>query len=219
MPAGSGGRVLVTGATGLVGGECLRRLAAHPAFGRVVAVVRRELPAALQLPGVEARVADFDALDRLGDVGPVTHVLCALGTTIRQAGSRERFRRVDHDYALATARLGLRLGAHHFLLVSALGASADSRVFYNRVKGETEDAVRAVGYRSLTIVRPSLLLGDRAERRFGEEVAKRFGFLMPGRLRPVAAADVAEVLVAAAADDAPGVRLIESDEIRRLAKR
>jgi uncharacterized protein YbjT (DUF2867 family) len=219
MPAGSGGRVLVTGATGLVGGECVRRFATHPAFGRVVAVVRRELPAALRLPAVEARVADFEALERLDDVGPVSHVLCALGTTIRQAGSQERFRRVDHDYAIATARLGLRLGAHHFLLVSALGASAGSRVFYNRVKGETEDGVRALGYGSTTVVRPSLLLGDRAERRFGEEVAKRFGFLMPGRLRPVDAADVADALVAAAAEDRRGERVIESDEIRRMARR
>ena len=219
MPAGTGGRVLVTGATGLVGGECVRRLASHPAFGRVVAVVRRELPPALRLPGVEARVADFEALERLDGIGQVTHVLCALGTTIRQAGSQERFRRVDHDYALATARLGLRLGAHHLLLVSALGASAGSRVFYNRVKGETEEGVRALGYRSLTIARPSLLLGPRSERRFGEEVAKRFGFLMPGRLRPVEASDVADALVAAAAEDRPGERVIPSDEIRRMARR
>lgn len=219
MPAASGGRVLVTGATGLVGAACVRRLASHPAFGRVVAIVRREAPAALRLPGVEARVADFEALERLDDTGPVTHALCALGTTIRQAGSQERFRRVDHDYAIATARLGLRLGAHHFLLVSALGASAGSRVFYNRVKGETEEGIRALGYRSLTIVRPSLLLGDRTERRFGEEVAKRFGFLMPGRLRPVEADDVADALVAAAAEDRPGERVIESDEVRRMARR
>lgn len=219
MPGPAGARVLVTGATGLVGSECVRRLASHPAFGAVIAIVRRELPPALRLPGVEQRIADFEALGALDDIGPATHALCALGTTIRQAGSRERFRRVDHDYVVATAELGLRCGARHFLLVSALGADPNSRVFYNRVKGETEMAVRTLGYRALTIVRPSLLLGERGERRFGEELAKRFAFLMPGRMRPVQAGDVAAALVACAAEDRPGPRVIESDEIRRMASR
>jgi uncharacterized protein YbjT (DUF2867 family) len=91
-----------------------------------------------------------------------------------KAGSRDAFRRVDYDYALRIAQLALAGGANHFLLVSALGADATSRIFYNRVKGELEQAVGRLGYRSLTIVRPSLLLGERHERRLGEEIAKRF---------------------------------------------
>ena len=210
--------VLVVGATGLVGSEALRLLSGHADTGRVTALVRRELPASLRLPKVEQRVVDFDRLEGAAGIAGATHVLCALGTTIRQAGSQEQFRRVDHDYVVGAARLGLRLGARHFLLVSALGADPASRVFYNRVKGETEADVRALGYRSLTLARPSLLLGDRKERRLGEEIAKRFGFLMPGKLRPVQAADVASALLDAAREDRPGVRIIESDEIRRMAR-
>lgn len=211
-------QLLVVGATGLVGSECVRLFAADARFSRVTALVRRDLPPALRLPRVEQHLVGFDRLDAESGLRPATHVLCALGTTIRQAGSQEAFRRVDHDYVVAAARLGQRLGARHFLLVSALGASAKSRVFYNRVKGETEDDVRALGYRALTIARPSLLLGERSERRFGEEVAKRLGFLMPGRLRPVEAADVARALLLAAVEDRPGVRVLESDEIRRVAR-
>ena len=218
MPGAERWRVLVAGATGLVGAECVRGLAADDRVGSIVALVRRQLPAELRRPKVEQRLVDFDALEQARDVGAATHVFCALGTTIGQAGSRDRFRRVDHDYVLAAARLGQSVGAAHFLLVSALGANARSRVFYNRVKGETEEHVRALGYPSLTIARPSLLLGERAERRMGEEIAKRLGFLMPGRLRPVQAADVARALVGAAAENRPGVRIIESDEIRRMAR-
>ena len=225
MSASAPSRALVFGATGLVGAECVRQLSADDAVASIVAVVRRELPRALGLPKVEARVVDFDALDALdalgaaSDLGAATHVYCALGTTIRQAGSQEQFRRVDHDYVVAAGRLGRDLGARHFLLVSALGANPGSRVFYNRVKGETEAAIRALGYPSLTIARPSLLLGERSERRLGEEIAKRLGFLMPGRLRPVEAADVARALRLAAAEDRAGVRVVESDEIRRMARR
>jgi uncharacterized protein YbjT (DUF2867 family) len=98
--------------------------------------------------------------------------------------------------------------------VSAVGADAHSRIFYNRVKGELEDALRSLGFRSLTILRPSLLLGPRREFRLGEQVAKRFAWLVPGRYRPVDARDVAAALVRAAKEDVPGMRIIESDEIR-----
>jgi uncharacterized protein YbjT (DUF2867 family) len=102
--------------------------------------------------------------------------------------------------------------------VTAIGADAESRVFYNRVKGELEDAIRALPYRSLTIARPSLLLGDRRERRLGEEIGKRVGWLLPGRYRPVHARHVAAALVHAAQKDAPGVRIIESSELRRQGR-
>ena len=210
--------VAIIGATGLVGRECVRQFAAHGAFARVVALVRRALPDELRLPRVEAHVVDFDRLDASAARFAVTHVLSALGTTIRQAGSQERFRAVDFGYALSAARLGRERGAHHFLLVSALGASAASRVFYNRVKGELEDAVRGLGYRSLTIVRPSLLLGPREELRPGEVIGRVLGVLAPSRYRPVQARDVARALLEAAVRDEPGIRVIESQEIRRIAE-
>ena len=202
---------LILGATGLVGAECLRQFAASNHFARVIALTRR--PLSPTPPRGERHVVDFERLEDATASFRVTHIVCALGTTIKKAGTQEAFRRVDHDYPLAAARLGLREGARHFLLVSALGASARSRIFYSRVKGEVEDAIRALSYRSVTIVRPSLLLGERGEFRLGEAIGKVFAPLIPGRYRPVEARDVAASLLAAAIEDRPGVRVIESQEI------
>jgi uncharacterized protein YbjT (DUF2867 family) len=136
-----------------------------------------------------------------------------LGTTIRKAGSQQAFRTVDFAYPAEIARLGLERGAHHFLLVSALGADARSRVFYNRVKGELENAVLALPYRAHTIVRPSLLLGEREETRLGEKIGERLAFLAPRKYKPVHARDVAWTLVNAAAEDRAGVNVIESQRL------
>lgn len=207
--------MLLAGATGLVGGECLRLLLADEAFDRVVVLSRRPLPEIKQTSKLHVHVVDFDNLHTSSGLFHVDAVLCALGTTIKQAGSREQFRRVDYGYPLEMARLGVEQGARHFLLVSALGANARSRLFYNRVKGELEEAVTALPYPSLTITRPSLLLGNREDSRRGEEAAKRFGFLLPGKLKPVRAGAVAAALVQAAKEEQPGRRIFESAEIRR----
>jgi uncharacterized protein YbjT (DUF2867 family) len=218
--------VVLVGATGLVGGECLRLLLADPLFTHVVVLARRPLPRVsfgpapggfLDSPKLDVHIVDFDRLDAHRDVLRADQIICALGTTIKQAGSRERFRLVDHDYPLALARLGREQGARHYLLVSALGADAKSRVFYNRVKGELEDALGALSLRSLSIVRPSLLLGERAEFRLGEQIFKRLGFLAPAKYRPVHARDVAAALVRLAKEDAPGRRIVESAEVRAWA--
>lgn len=209
------------GATGLVGGACLGLLIADPAFGRVIAATRRTLPtdATRGAKGrLEERIIDFDALDRSPDLFAVDRVFCALGTTMRQAGSRQAFRRVDHDLPLEISRLALAAGVPHFLLVSAVGAAADSRLFYNRVKGELEAAVLALPFGSTTIVRPSLLVGPRPRPRAGELAGRALGVLVPGRYRPVRATDVARVLVSAARENRPGARIIESEEIRALAR-
>ena len=205
--------VAILGATGLVGSECVRQFAESRQFARVVALARRSLPDALAESRVETRIVDFERLDAAAEHFRVSHIVCALGTTIKKAGSQERFRRVDHDYPLAAAHLGLRQGARHFLLVSALGANARSRIFYNRVKGDVENAIRALPYRSLTIVRPSLLLGERGEFRLGEWIGKLFAGIVPRRYKPVHARDVAATLLRAAEEDRAGVRVIESREI------
>ena len=205
--------VAILGATGLVGSACVRQFAESREFARVVVLARRALPAAIARARVETHIMDFDRLDDAAEHLRVSHIVCALGTTIRKAGSQERFRRVDHDYPLAAARLGLRQGARHFLLVSALGANARSRIFYNRVKGEVEGAIRALPYRSITIVRPSLLLGERSEFRLGERIGKLFAGIVPRRYKPVHADAVAATLLRAAVDDKAGVRVIESLEI------
>jgi len=209
--------VLLVGATGLVGRECLRLLLADNAFGHINVVTRRALSPDVRSPKLETHVVDFDHLNEYDALFKVDAILCTLGTTIRQAGSRTRFRTVDYEYPLTFAKLGRRHGCNHFLVVSALGANPRSRVFYNRVKGELEDALRALNYPRLTIVRPSLLLGPRAELRLGEEVAKRvtrwLGPLVPRAFKPVEARSVAAAMLRATREQGSGVRVVESWEI------
>ena len=122
---------------------------------------------------------------------------------------------MDHDYPLALAKLAHAQGARHFLLVSSAGADARSRVFYSRVKGEVENAVRRVGYAALTIARPSFLLGPRKELRAGEIVMKRLAYLLPATMKPVHSRRVASALVRAARNDGPGVVILDNVALRR----
>ena len=215
--------VALFGASGLVGGECLAALLDDGRFERVRAVVRRPLPAALRPTGaaadrLEERVLDLERLGEHDALAGVDRVICAIGTTMRRAGSRDAFRRVDYELPLEIARLALARAVPHYLLVSAIGADVGSRFFYNRVKGELEDALLALPFRATTILRPALLLGPRAELRPAELAGKALGWLLPGRLRPVRASDVARVLAEQAAADRAGSRIIESEEIRALAR-
>ena len=207
--------VLLAGATGLIGSQILSELVRDDDVGEVRLLVRRPLDRALAGPKVREFVADFNALDAHPEWFRVDQVFCALGTTIRRAGSQAAFRRVDFDYPLALARLAHAQGARHFLLISAAGADARSRVFYNRVKGEVEDAVRRVGYAALTIARPSFLLGPRKELRVGEIVMKRLAYLFPAALKPVHTRQVASALVRAARDGKPGVFVLDNVSLRR----
>ncbi|MDB4949018.1 MAG: nucleoside-diphosphate sugar epimerase [Gemmatimonadetes bacterium] len=212
---------LLLGATGLVGGHCLRLLLADPVYGRVHALVRRSL--GHPHPGLVEHVVDFDRLERHTDAVRGDDVFCCLGTTIGKAGSREAFLRVDHGIPLQVGRMARANGARTFLLVSALGADAGSRIFYNRAKGEVERDAAALGFAGLVVLRPSLLVGERAERRKGEEVGKRVmgvvGPLLVGplrRYRAIRGETVARAMVALAKADVRGVRIVESDEIERI---
>ncbi|SNS18005.1 Uncharacterized conserved protein YbjT, contains NAD(P)-binding and DUF2867 domains [Noviherbaspirillum humi] len=211
--------VLLAGATGLIGSHCLRLLAEDPGVREVRALTRRPLKNLAGGGKVRACMVDFDHLDRHAGEFDADAVICALGTTLRAAGSRPAFRRVDHDYPLALARAARARGARHFLLVSAAGADPRSMIFYNRVKGELEQALRALDFPSLTIVRPSLLLGERSEHRPGEEWAKRFGWLLPSPWKPIEAAAVAAALVRAMHAAAPGVAILENRALRQSAQR
>jgi uncharacterized protein YbjT (DUF2867 family) len=204
--------VLLLGATGLVGRETLSLLLADATVSRVVVIARRTT--GVRHAKLEEHLLDLATMEQHAELFAVDQIVCALGTTIKQAGSQERFREVDHGYPLTAARLGLAHGARHYLIVTALGANASSRIFYNRVKGEVESGLRTLGYRSLTILRPSLLLGNREEHRLGETIASRLSFLMPPKMKPIRAQDVARALVDFAREDAPGVRVAESRELR-----
>lgn len=215
-----GKRALLAGASGLVGGYCLRRLLAHPAYDSVTVWTRQPLPIAHRKLRVE--LVDFDSLPVVS--GPCDEAFCCLGTTIRVAGSREAFRRVDHDYPLAMANHAKSAGANAFLMISALGADPGSRVFYSRVKGETERDVMAAGIARTIFLRPSILLGPRRENRPGERLGIFFGRLVAPLLagpwkkyRPVHADTVAAAMVYAANRDLPSGP-IESDRIAELAR-
>ena len=203
---------LLLGATGLVGRELLSLLLDDDDVQRVVVIARR--PSGAKHPKLDEHVLDLDAMDAHAELFQVDQIFCALGTTIKQAGTQERFRVVDHDYPLAAARLGKAHGARHYLLVSALGASSDSRVFYNRVKGDVERDVIALQYRGTTIARPSLLLGNRDESRLGERIAAKLAWLTPAKYKPIEARDVARALVRLAREDVPGVNIVESAAMR-----
>lgn len=204
----------MAGSTGLVGQALVRQLAAERTWREVRALVRHALPPDLSVPNVVSVQVDYDRLDRPPDWAAADHVFCALGTTMRQAGSSQAFRRVDFEYPVALARAALARGARHFLLVSAVGAAPNSRFFYNRVKGEVEAAITALGFRSVTIARPSLILGPRREPRLGEQIGKLLGLVSPPRWRPVQAAQVARALVEAAKRDLPGIHILENQELR-----
>lgn len=206
---------LVCGATGLVGRALVEQLLADPACAEVRVLVRR--PSGVSHPRLAERVVDFADLDRHADFFAVDCVFWALGSTLRQAGSKERFEAIDLGYLRAVARLAKAAGVRQFLMVSALGADPRAGVFYNRVKGQGEQAVQAMGFASLTIIRPSLLLGPRQESRLGEALAKRLFRYAPRTWRAVEASDVAAALVAAAKRETPGLAVIESRAIPRRA--
>lgn len=219
----TGRTALLAGSSGLVGRELALAIAQGSDYAKLHALVRRPDPALARQPKVALHVVDFDALPAL----PAhDDAYIALGTTIKQAGSRAAFRRVDYDYVLAVARAARAAGAQRLGVVSAHGASASSRVFYNRVKGEMQDALSELGFTSLVIAQPSLLIGDRRALqqpiRKGEVWAERllspFARLMPANLRPVLARDVARALLSATVGADSAVRVLASRELHQHAR-
>ena len=213
----------IFGATGLVGRACLDLLLADARYVRILAIGRRD-PAQSDAKLVVRRAA-LDTVAAFDDptLGTVDDVFCCLGTTLKTAGSQAAFRRVDLDYVVNAASFAKRHGAPHFLMVSAVGADARSRVFYSRVKGEAESAVAKLGIESVSIFRPSFILGPRDAPRLGERlgmvVATGLSFAMVARLskyRPIAAATIARAMLAAAVTPAAGVTVYEFDGMATL---
>jgi len=207
--------VLIAGATGAVGQEVLRlALADERLVERVVAPTRRALS---PHPRLENPLVEYDQLNGAEPWWDVDAVVCALGTTIKKAGSQAAFRRVDHDYPLVVARHALMQGARSYALNSSVGADAGSKSFYLRTKGEVERDLDALGYCSYTIVRPSVIWGERQEVRLGEKLAifvlTALRPVVPRRYHVVPAARIAKALLDRALAGVPGRRVIESEQI------
>jgi uncharacterized protein YbjT (DUF2867 family) len=215
---------LVAGGTGLVGRYLLDMLTGAGDYDRVMAVGRR--PLAVAHPKLVEVITPMDALDRLAEPLRGDDAFCCLGTTMKRAGSREAFRAVDQGAVLAFAWAAQRGGARRFFTVSALGADAESRVLYNRVKGETEVALGVLGFATLGIFRPGLLRGPREEFRLGERVgAAALALVEPlmlggaRRYRSIHAATVARAMVRASfAPGARGAQVFENEEIAELGR-
>ena len=207
--------LLLAGGTGLVGSAVLELALADTRVASVIAPTRLALAPHRKLHN--PLLLDLGAFDEQALPLRVDSVICALGTTMRQSGSRDQFRRVDFEYPMRIARIAYLHGASTFVLTSASGASTRSPVFYTRTKGQLERALAGIGYPSLTFVRPGLLLGDRPQRRTGEALAAHVlgavAPLLPRRLRPVLALSVARALLAAALAAKPGLHVIESESI------
>ncbi|CAM8124605.1 NAD(P)H-binding protein [Klebsiella michiganensis] len=210
-------QVLLTGATGLVGGHLLRMLLNAPDIKSIAAPTRRPLS---DISGV-FNPHDPQLTDALAQVvDPVDIVFCCLGTTRREAGSKEAFVHADYTLVIDTALVGKRLGAQHMLVVSAMGANAHSPFFYNRVKGEMEEALIAQQWPRLTIARPSMLVGEREKKRAGETLLAPLFSLLPGNLKSIDARDVASALLAEALSPThEGVRILSSSQLRERAAR
>jgi len=212
---------LLAGATGLIGAQLLARLRESAAYGHTHVLLRRELPGLAADARVTPHVIDFAQLP--DPLPAVDDVFIALGTTIKVAGSQAAFRRVDFDHVVAVARAGRAAGARRLAVVSALGADAHSSVFYNRVKGEMQAAVAELGYESVVIAQPSLLIGDRAAlgqpTRAGEvwinRLLKPWRGLVPRGVRPIEASAVADALLAATLAGQPGVHILGSGDMQR----
>ncbi|MBP7584487.1 MAG: oxidoreductase [Spirochaetes bacterium] len=211
---------IIAGASGLVGGHCLHLLLDNDTYDTVIAPVRKKFP--LEHPKLRQHVVEFDNLGASAGILRGDELFCCLGSTMKKAGSREAFRKVDFEYPKALAELALENGVKRFLIVTALGADPHSKIFYNRVKGEVEMVVRALPFESVHIFRPSMLLGERSESRPAEKIGgaamRALSFLMLGPLknyRAIRAEDVARAMVSAAGSGSNGVVIHESGEMQR----
>lgn len=213
---------LVVGATGLVGNECLRQLLHDKYYDRVIALTRK--PLGIEHVKLLNQVVNFDEPQSFSDYCKVDVVFSAIGTTIKKAGSQEEFYKVDFTYAYEVAKAAKAAGAQTHVLVSSVGADAGSLIFYPKTKGELEKAITELDFEHNVILRPSLLLGDREEKRFGEKIWQKlnrvFKYLAPS-YQGVAAKTVAKAMIklskaSTGAAAKTGTQIVENKTILEL---
>lgn len=205
---------IVLGSTGLIGSELLKLLDKDQSFTKITALVRKKT-AAICTKVIEVEV-DFGRLPAdLFEKQDI--VFCCLGTTIKKAGSKEAFRKVDYEYPLLTAKIAKEKGVEQFAIVTAMGSNPQSKIFYNNVKGDVESALKNINFESLGIFRPSMLLGDRAEVRTGERIGQAvmnfFSWAIPKNYKAIQARSVAIAMVNFAKNKQKGNIIIENGEM------
>jgi uncharacterized protein YbjT (DUF2867 family) len=207
--------LMILGASGLVGSKVLEQALIDPRIEGIIAPTRSPLPVHSKLRNPVAQTLD-SLLPEVSD-WPITAVICAVGTTIKKAGSKEAFRHVDFELPLAFAQLSHQRGVEIFALVSAIGASSSSRFFFARVKGDLERDLASVGFRSLTIVRPSIIGGQRNEHRTGESIvldlARFLRPILPRGFQVNPAPRIAEVLIESVLTGATGDHMVYSQQL------
>lgn len=216
-------KALVLGATGLIGSHLVEILIHNPIYD-VIRILTRK-PLEIDHPQLEQHIIDFDQLDQYQELFQVDEVYCCLGATLKKAKTKENFYKVDYHYPLQAAKIALEQGCIQYLIVTSMGADPNSIIFYSKVKGEIEQSLKELGYPMLHIFRPSLLLGEREEFRFGEKTAEflsRFtSFLLQGTFRkyhPIEAKTVAQAMSKIAGLELTGTHIYESDEIERIVQ-
>jgi uncharacterized protein YbjT (DUF2867 family) len=212
---------LVVGATGLIGGHCLKLLLDDDAYSKVSVITRRQLQ--LKHEKLEQCVIDFDQLEHHASFIKANDVFCCLGSTIKKAGSQENFSKVDFAYPYQIAQIASANGSEQFLIVTSIGANPQSSVFYYRIKGEVENAVSTLPFRGVHIFRPSMLLGKREEFRLRDQVGaivmRMLSFGMIGRwrkFRVIRASAVAHAMIQVAKRNLSGVNVFESNHIQSI---
>ncbi|PLK42860.1 oxidoreductase [Emticicia sp. TH156] len=208
---------LIIGSTGLIGGHLTQKLINHPAYSKVKALVRK--PLSFQHPKLEQIIVDFDHLDT--SLVVADDIFCCLGTTMKQAGSKEAFYKVDFTYPFEIAKAALKNGARQYFIVTAMGANANSVFYYNRVKGEIERSLTDLHFPTLVVFQPSLLLGERKESRAGEGMAsvimKGLDFLIPAKYKAIKGETVANAMITIAQRGHKGKKIVTSAEMQSFA--
>lgn len=214
--------IALIGATGLVGNLLLEKLAQNPEVRHIKAVTRK--PLEHNMPKTENIVIDFNRMPEYASELKADIYICCLGTTIKVAGSQEAFKRVDYDYVIQFARIAEQNHATKFQVISAMGADAKSSVFYNRTKGEMEEKLKSFKIPQIEIFQPSLILGERKEKRAAEDIAQSLApvmnFILKGPLekyRPIKASDIATAMMKTSTRTAPGSMTYKSNQIQALA--
>lgn len=215
-------KALLTGSSGLVGSQCLEELLKDDFYTEVESWIRK--PSGIKHPKLEEKIVDFDLIDSFPATDAL-HIYCCLGTTMKKAGSKEAFRKVDHEYVVKLAKLAERSSADKFIVISSIGANEKSRNFYLRTKGEMEESVKKCNIPAIGIFRPSMLLGKRKEFRFGELIGKFImefaGIFLLGpiqKYKGIRDIVVAKALISFAKQDSSGIFIIESNKIQEMGK-